>query len=209
MNKLFLVFILLLSSVFSFAQEIHFFDENGRRITKEQFERQRLNINKLGLSFQKGKVTETRLVFRTKTGILSQEIRNTILSNLQDAIGSEINRSEMIIINYHQGYGNCSHGTGASLPAMKVAISEYKSQIKRLGQTSEYHMYATKDGLRDHYGLINWYPDANLLVEKTFFKYKYPCRSFVIIKPNGEYYAYFGEYSRDQVIKQAKKFLSP
>jgi len=207
MYKLSVLFILLLCSVFSFGQEVHFFDENGTRITKEQFEKQRIHSDKLGLSFQIGKITETRLFLRTKTGIISQEIRNQIISNLQESSGKVINRSEMIIINYHQGKDMCNSSGGTSLPEMKAYISSHQRKIKRLGQTSEYHLYATKEGLRDYYLLLNWYPDLNLLVEKTFFKYKYPCKSFVIIKPDGEYYAFFGEYSSDQVINQAKKFL--
>lgn len=208
MNKLFLVFLLLLSSIVSFAQEIHFFDENNNRITKEKFERKQLDSRtKIALSFQKGKITETRLFLRTETGVISQETRNQILSNLEDAMGSEINRSELTIIHYNQGKDRCnsSGSSSASVSQIKEFTARHQEDIKRLGKTSEYRMYATTEGLKDNHGLLERYPDSNLLVERTFFKYKYPCGSFVIIKPDGEYYSYFGEYSWDLVIKQAKK----
>lgn len=200
---------LLFFSIASFGQEIHFFDVHGNRITKEQFERQRDNRVNLGLSFQKGKITETRLVVRTNTGVISPEVRNAILLNLQQVSGKIIDKSEMIIINYYQGKDKCnsSGSNSASLSEREAYIAEYQNRISRLGQTSKYNMFAVKEGIVDPTGLLQYYPDVDLLVEKTFFKYKYPCGSFVIIKPDGEYYAYFGEYSTDQVIKQAKKLL--
>ncbi len=208
MRKLPGIFILLLCSVISFGQEIHFYDVNGNRITKEQFEKQRDTRVNVPLSFQKGKITETRLFLRSKTGVINQEIRNKIISNLQEEIGKEINRSEMIIINYYQGKDLCnSSGSVGSYWDMKEAQAQYQRQIKQLGQTSQYYLYASPEGLKDSYGLIDRYPDKDLLVEKTFFKYKYPCSSYVIIKPDGEYYAYFGEYMREHLIKEAKKLL--
>lgn len=208
MRNLLCLYVLVLCSIISFAQEIHFYDVQGKEISKEQFEKQRDSRVNLALSFQKGKTTETRLILRSKTGSISQDVLNKIILNLQQVTGKTVNRSEMVIINYHQGKDRCnSSGSGGTFQEMKAALAKYRSQIERLGQTSQYNMYATKEGLKETYGLVDWYPDLDLLVEKTFFKYKYPCGSFVIIKPDGEYYAYYGEYSRDQVIKQAKKLL--
>lgn len=207
MRKLPGIFILLLCSVISFGQEIHFYDVNGNRITKEQFEKQR-NGRVVPLSFQKGKNIETRLFPRSKSGYISQEIRNNIMTNLQNVTGKKLGQSEMTIINYHHGKDACnSSGSMPNVWDLKSAIAKYRRQIKRIGQTSQYNLYASKEGIKDSYGLIERYPDLNLLVEKTFFQYKYPCGSFVIIKPDGKYLAYFGHYSWNQVIQQAKKLL--
>ncbi|MES2872289.1 MAG: hypothetical protein V4708_01105 [Bacteroidota bacterium] len=208
MKNLLCLVILLLVATVSSAQDIHFYDVHGKKISKEQFEKQRDSRVNLALSFQKGKTTETRLFLRSKTGFISQEVLNKIISNLQTVTGKSIDRSEMMIINYHQGKDRCnSSGGGGTFQEMKAALAKYRSQIGRLGQTSEYNMYATKEGLKENYGLVERYPDLDLLVEKTFFKYKYPCSSFVIIKPDGEYYAYYGEYMQEHLIKQAKILL--
>ncbi len=208
MRNLTALFILLLFSTVSVGQEIHFFDVQGNRITKEQFEKQRdIEVN-LGLSFQKGKITETRLVPRFQTGIIKEETRNTILLNLQEEIGQVVSKTELLIITYHQGKDRCNSSGGSTyLWEMKKTISQRRRQIKILGLTSEYYLYASPEGIRSFYSLMDWQPDKGLLVEKTFFKYKYPCKSFVLIKPNGEYYAYFGEFSRDHMINQAKAML--
>ncbi|MGB4398971.1 MAG: hypothetical protein WBJ10_06345 [Daejeonella sp.] len=208
MRNLLCLILLLLSSIVSSAQEIHFYDVHGKKISKEQFEKQRDSRVNLALSFQKGKTTETRLFLRSKTGFISQEVLNKIISNLQTVTGKSIDRSEMMIINYHQGKDRCnSSGSGATLEQWKVARAKYRRQLERLGQGSPYYMYASKEGIRNSYGFLQWYPDLDFLIEKTFFKYKYPCGSFVIIKPDGEYIAQYGEYSLEQVIKQAKNLL--
>jgi hypothetical protein len=192
----------------SFGQELHFYDVHGNRINKEQFEKQRDSRINVPLSFQKGKIIETRLFPRSKTGTISQEIRNEILSNLQKVTGEVLNQSEMTIINYHHGKDACnSSGSMLNVWDLKSAIAKYRRQIQRIGQTTQYYLYASQDGIKDSYGLIERHPDLDLLVEKTFFQYKYPCGSFVIIKPDGRYIAYFGEYSWNQVIKEAKKLM--
>jgi len=202
------LFILLLCSVISFGQEIHFYDVDGIRITKEQFEKQRDTRVNVRLSFQKGKNIETRLFPRSKTGFISQEIRNKIILNLENVTGKVVSPSEMVIINYYQGKDACnSSGSGESRWEMKKALAGYRRKIHSLGQTSQYYMYASKDGIKESYGLVERFYDLDLLVEKTFFQYKYPCGSFVIIKPDGKYIAYFGEYGRDQVIIEAKNLL--
>ncbi len=207
--------ILAFSTIFLFctgsllAQEIHFFDVKGNRITREKFEKLHDNRVNLGLSFQKGKITETRLVSRIETGVIPQDLRNQILSNIEVASGKEINRLEMIIIYYYQGKDKCnsSGNKTATLEERKAYMAEYEKQIAKLGQTSGYSLHSIDDRDKDTYGLKKSYPDVDLLVEKTFFKYKYPCGSFVIIRPDGEYSAYFGEYSADQVVKLGKKLL--
>lgn len=38
-----------------------------------------------------------------------------------------------------------------------------------------------------------------------FFKYHYPCSSFVVINSNGNYIAYYGEFGKQIVWKIAKE----
>lgn len=205
MKNLLCLVILLLVATVSFAQGINFFDVQGNQISKEQFEKQRDSRVNVALSFQKGKTTETRLFPRSEIGVISQERRNKIISSVQESTGKSISDTHLIIINYHQGKDACNSSGNRNKPEMKKYIANHRKKLSRLDNVSEYHLYATLDGLKDYYLLLDWYLDKNLLIENTFFKYKYPCKSFVIIRPDGKYGAYFGEYGSDQVIEMAKK----
>ncbi len=208
MKKLLSFLLLVLYTQVSFAQEVHFFDAAGNSITYDQFELLRRSGQFLGLSFQKGKTTETRLFPRFETGVISQQTRNEILLNLEKEKGSVVNRNELLLITYHQRKDPCNSSGGMKYQwEMRKEVAQRQRRIKQLGLSSEYYLYATPDGIRNFYNHLQWYPDRDLLVEKTFFKYKYPCKSFVIIKPDGGYYACFGEFRHDQMIDQAKKFL--
>ncbi len=37
------------------------------------------------------------------------------------------------------------------------------------------------------------------MIERLFFKYHYPCSSFVVISKNGDYISYFGEFGMKPV----------
>lgn len=207
LRNLAVLFSLLCCSVFSFGQEIQFFDVQGNRIDKTKFERQLDNRVNLALSFQKGKITETRLLTRRMTGILSQDTLKVILSNLKELEANKVNHAKMIIINYHQGNDACN--TSGSTDPLQYAmwINHYKDQVARLPNTSQFFISATKDVPERSKGVIEWYIDKSTFIEKSFFKFQYPCGSFVIIKPDGKYLAYFGEYAKDMLIKEAKKLL--
>ncbi|MEN8817084.1 MAG: hypothetical protein ABF274_09480 [Nonlabens sp.] len=52
--------------------------------------------------------------------------------------------------------------------------------------------------------LLPWQYDPKGLIEKQFFKYHYPCESYVVINPYGVYKSYFGEYGPDQAFEDLK-----
>jgi hypothetical protein len=51
---------------------------------------------------------------------------------------------------------------------------------------------------------MDWIPDPEGIFEKNFFKYPYPCRSFVVIHPSGEYRSILGEFPDSQVMLALK-----
>ena len=52
---------------------------------------------------------------------------------------------------------------------------------------------------------MDWYKDPYHIIEKLFFKYHYPCSSFVVISKTGEFSSYFGEISKENVWEAAEK----
>ncbi len=201
-------FLLIISLVFysmiSLAQEIEFYGIDGNKIEKIEFEEKLDQRFNLALSFQKGSKIETRLVSRIQTGKLSMDTRQEIITNLQEVSGIGVGNDKMLIINYIQHDINNSALQNLSEELMNRLKTYYK-KYQRLRNSSLFFVYTKNTSLQINES-ISWHPDKNLLIGNTFLKFKYPYGSFFIIKPNGEYYAWFGEYSYDQVIRQAKLF---
>ncbi len=51
---------------------------------------------------------------------------------------------------------------------------------------------------------MTWYKDPYGTIERLFFKYHYPCSSFVVLSKEGEFISYFGEFSKEYVCKVAE-----
>ena len=60
---------------------------------------------------------------------------------------------------------------------------------------SQYFIFKDEKSVNNFGKYFKWYLDKNQLIEKTFFKFHYPCGSYVIIRPNGNYYSQRGEYN--------------
>jgi hypothetical protein len=78
-----------------------------------------------------------------------------------------------------------------------------KNLSKKIG--SNEHMSIPLDQLTDGINIFTVLDDQfKPMAERLFFKYHYPCESFVVISKKGEFISYFGEYSKEYVWKVAK-----
>ena len=84
-------------------------------------------------------------------------------------------------------------------------FNAYLRKVRSLKNAAQVFLYASPQGLDKYKDVIDWFPDPGHLIQNTFFKHHYPCGSYVIINPNGDYYAYYGEYALDDVIVNARK----
>jgi len=75
-----------------------------------------------------------------------------------------------------------------------------KCGVKKLNANAPIYLYKDNSGLEKYNKVIKWYKDPNELTEKLFFKHHYPCSSFVVIAPNGDFISYFGEFSQKRVF---------
>ena len=81
---------------------------------------------------------------------------------------------------------------------MKKRVYEVKKN------TTILHIYKNSEGLQNR-SFINWHQDPQGIIEKEFFKYHYPCFSFVIITPSNNYISYFGEFATETIVDCLKK----
>jgi hypothetical protein len=59
--------------------------------------------------------------------------------------------------------------------------------------------------LEKYEGIQEWIPDPEGVFSQYFFSFPYPCRSFVVISPKGNYRAILGEFPISQIDVALKK----
>jgi hypothetical protein len=121
-----------------------------------------------------------------------------------EGTGSLLN-GKLLILNYHPGSDPCNSTGTFNKSFLRGKFNAYLRQVRSFKNSAQYFIYANQQGLERYEGVIDWVPDPGHLIQNTFFKYHYPCGSYVIINPIGEYYAYYGEYSLDHVVDKVRK----
>ena len=58
-----------------------------------------------------------------------------------------------------------------------------------------------------HSNRINWVADKGEVLKNLFFEYETSYGNFIIIKPNGQYFYYLGEFGKQHVLRYTRKFL--
>lgn len=178
-----------------------YFNEQGEEVSKGRFKRD-LDYGKY-LDVQKE--NGLHLVKRLNKGTIS----STILDQIMTAFGiNEMGSKELLVINYHPGKDRCNSTGTSDKNWLKNKYDNYQYKVKNELNSTLIHVYKSKEGLKRYQGIINFIPDQNQLIERNFFKYHYPCNSFVVIDKKGNYVSWFGEYHYDHVIKLGQELIN-
>lgn len=145
-----------------------------------------------------------KLVKRKVIGQLQPLQTNQIVQYF-GRLDPSINTNTSLLIKHFQGDDPCSSSgtrTGKERDAyflnftkqitkrFDVQIIQVKTKNSSIDNRTEF----PDKWLTDKYSVLN-----------TFFPYHYPCGSFMILKPSGEYYIYYGEYGLDNALDGLKK----
>jgi len=177
--------------------EMRYFDDNNFEITKSKFD-SILSNNKLLIYGDSS--SHRKLVLRENHGELSD--RAVLESLLEDNTNQELDSNKPIVIIYYPGKDKCnSTGTAKDKELIKISHEKLEVALDEIAQIKPIYLYKNNDGLKNYNGIVNWHKDPEGTIERLFFKYHYPCGSFVVISKNGNYISYFGEYPKEYVWK--------
>jgi hypothetical protein len=201
MRNLLLFFILSITSpAFSQTRKKLYFDENNQPTTAWKFRQDEGAFNLLHLQFETDTATMYVKVVREHKGRLSPDSVRIIRHNLEEAAGVNIDPTHLLVINYYPGEDE-NNASGTSDRALILRLHrQYLKRLYSLAPLDQFSIYKDSTGLSRYRDLIEWYPDVQHCIEKTFFKWHYPGGSVVVIHPNGNFYSYFGEYGQQQVF---------
>lgn len=179
-----------------FAQT--YFNEAGKRITQADYEDKILNGPYFGIP--SGPDGDMKLVHRMPVGLTDSKM---IYEKL--GLQQEFQAGKPIIVIYYPGKDECN-STGSNDPA--YLKNKHKSLLKyaeKHDAVPPLYFYKNPHGLEKYRGIHEWAADPDGLFEKLFFQYPYPCGSFVVVSPNGNYRGILGEYPISQVDVALKK----
>lgn len=191
----------LVQVVFASAQT-RYRDEMGRSVSKEEFQNKILNEPYFGIPSEDPEVM--MLIYRMPFGKVDPKVFYEKLGKTD-----ELEAGKSLIVIYYPGKDECnSTGDHADDPKYFQKTHDYflKTAEKRNAAEPSY-IFKNPHGLEKYQGIITWEPDPEGVFEMEFFKFSYPCRSFVVIHPTGEYRSILGEFPNSQ-IDQALKILN-
>jgi hypothetical protein len=186
---------LIIYSCSSSQRDFTYLDIDNKEISKSKF-RQKRSTNKY-LDVQIDSLNQIKLIERTNKGkIENLKIFRSLISNKSS---EKIDYSKPIVVLYYPGKDPCNSSGSATKESLKNWYRTLEDGIQQLKANAPIYLYKEKEGLEKYEGVIKWYKDPDGLTEKLFFKYHYPCSSFVVISSSGEYVSYFGEFSKEYV----------
>lgn len=200
--------LMLFATVFLSAQTpsklppAKYYDAAGKELSKAEFDHTERTQNYLSVIVDSS-ANAHQLVWREEWGTLpSAEL---IYSKIEAAIGKPIDRNKYLLIMYYPGKDPCNSSGMATPSDYAHNDAELTRHIQKIAPTQVIHIYKSPTGLKKLYGsLSKHHQDPEALIERTFFKYHYPCGSYVIIRPDGAYGSYFGEYAYEDILERAK-----
>jgi len=188
------------------SNKTRYFDENNLEISKSKFNRIR-STNKM-LDIPGDSVNHKKLTVREKRGKINN--RNNLEVLLENQINKEIKSNKPIVIVYYPGEDSCNKGGPADPVMHKNYLKKIIKGLYNITNTTPLFIYKDYKGLenRSYKEIFTWQKDPNQIVEKLFFKYHYPCYSYVIVGADGEYISYFGEFTKENIWNSAYEIVN-
>ena len=173
-------------------------DEMGRSISREYFEKQILEGPYFGVPYAEGGKI---LVHRMPFGKVNPDRFYEETGHSQDFLSDK-----MLLVIFYPGKDECnSTGSGDNAKSFQKERKTLIKWTEKFNAVPPVYIYSDSSGL-DKYGDTSfWKPDPNKIFEEEFFKFRYPCGSFVVLHPSGNYRAILGGYPLSQIQVALKK----
>ncbi len=176
-----------------------YFNELGKRITYADYEQKILSGPYFGVPGEKP--GDQKLVHRMPTGLTNARLFYEKLGMLSD-----FHAGRPLVVIFYPGKDECN--SAASTSDTKLLRSNHEAVLKyakKFGTASPVYLYQQAHGLEKYAGIHSWIPDPEGVFATHFFQFPYPCKSFVVISPKGNYRAILGEFPISQISVALKK----
>ena len=183
------------SAIKTGKDKTRYFDENNIEITKSKFNLIR-STSKL-LDIPGDSINHRKLTLREKRGKIND--RKSLELLLEKATNLELDSNKPIVIIYYPGKDRCNSSGTTDTEWIKSWFGQLEDGLNLFAEIQPLYIFKDNNGLEKYSGILNWKKDPEKTIERLFFEYHYPCRSFVVISKNGDYISYFGEFGKEYV----------
>ncbi|WP_188406633.1 hypothetical protein [Psychroflexus salis] len=182
-----------------------YINDNFEYISKPEFERKSDQALDYTLRFELDSTFLNVKVSRYKEGKVQLKVLDSIKTTFFKSKNEEFGENDILLINYYPGSDKCS--TKAYKSNFKSKYNQYRRKFDKIDNLKQVFVYKSTQGLKGSGNEIDWKPDINNLIEKTFYPIPYPCGGYVIMNNKGSYISERGEYSYwNGLIREINKF---
>lgn len=176
-----------------------YFNESGKLILYSEYEDKILNKAYFGIpADDQGNF---KLVYRMPEGVTDARM---IYEKL--GLQQEFSAGKPLIVIYYPGKDEWnSTGLGNTPGGLRKSVKTVARYAENHNAIPPLYIYKNPHGLEKYQGIQEWKPDPDQLFEKLFFPYPYPCGSFVVISPKGNFKGILGEYPLSQIDVALRK----
>ena len=196
-----------LITVSAYSQKpIYYFDENDIEISEkiylEKYRNREDSIYYHSISLENDTCFVQKLVNKEPKGRLSKKAFDVLISSLNKSNPKP--KAKYTVIQYYPGKDRCNGGKFYGNRFDKG----YLRKLKKEFSFNNYWVYKFDESMDfSSNSRVNWQLDENRTVERLFFKYHYPCSSFIILDNESKnYIGWLGEYGDSSVTEALNKF---
>ena len=186
---------------------MHYYDENGYEITREKFNS---SEKTLSLFFENDTMSFGVSLKRENYGRLDANTLDQFHNYLSKISGRKIDSTKNIVINYITGYPKRKDNTKekSTWNVLKFP-KEYRNRLNRKANADQFWVHSPDNDNLEYYHSekIEWYNDKERIFESLFFPYEVAYGNFILLKPNGEYFFFLGEYGEYEIWHFVNSFL--
>jgi len=132
---------------------------------------------------------------KASSGSLNKSEYNELIKNLEAEFKTTIAKNKSILINFNQKAQNCISFRFSERDNIQVAKNRIRisSQISSNNNAIDFFVYTKNSYNKEVYEkMTEFILDSGFFYENVFTEHQ-NCEAFLIIKPNGDFYKYYGE----------------
>ena len=201
------IFILSISiNVIGQTKPIVYLNEKGEGITKEKFINSTDYSKNLDLYFENDSLQYGLLVTRQKVDKLDTNTFKELKNYLAQLSQTQIDSTRNIVVNYLTAFSNNDKST-KSKSTWNVLDKDYTKKLHRIAVINQFWISSPENENLEYYhkNRINWIVDKEKLFKKIFFPYDVKYGYYILIKPDGKFYYYLGEHSKNHILNSSRK----
>ncbi|WP_394907500.1 hypothetical protein [uncultured Mesonia sp.] len=187
-----------------------FYNLNDEEIGWQAYFKLKEETNSLNQITATDSTMQYRLIRRENTGTLQPSTFLQLKQYLSALSGKEIRENENIVINYLSRYPEKNQPTGhSSRSKWNIYHKNYLKKLHQLAPIKQFWMHSPTIKTLDyhHANRLNWLADEKDALFILFLKKTVALGNYILIKPDGRYYYYLGEYGKDHVLRQGEDFF--